>query len=470
MRRRKIIWIIVIVAGLGIGVVLVCAVAANVVFQSFAVPTGAMAPAIYGEHVKYACTDCGCPFGVGRDAGGPPANGPACPNCGLTQAAGPHVLERGDRVLVGRFGAKTPGRWDIFVFRNPNEPVQNYVKRIVGLPGETVELVGGNVTINGRVAQKPDAAQNELWMLVHDTRWRPTRAGWAPRWEAEKPWRPEGAGFALDKPRKSDIAWLSYRHRGPGGNPQNILDSYGYNHSGSLGARASSEVVTDLCLRAPVTLAAADAAAVVELRACKDRFRFELTSEGSPQPTCIYINGKLAAKSPRGVLPVGRSAEVVAANVDHKLMLLVDGRRVATETALEATPEGDVTYEPAPLTADERDRFDNPADGLPQSMAAEVRIGVRGGPATIEYLRLDRDVYYVNEQMFSHDGVTRPGHATEGNPFTLKEGEYFVLGDNSPRSFDSRLWDLPRPVVPQGYLIGKVSFIYRTGEGGRWIK
>jgi hypothetical protein len=219
-----------------------------------------------------------------------------------------------------------------------------------------------------------------------------------------------------------------------------------------------------------VMLAAADAAAVVELRAHKDRFRFELTSEGSPQPTCIYINGKLAAKSPRGVLPVGRSAEVVAANVDHKLMLLVDGRRVATETALEVSPEGDVTYEPSPLTAGERDRFDNPADGLPQSMAAEVRIGVRGGSATIEYLRLDRDVYYVNERLFAYDGVTRPGHATEGNPFTLKDGEYFVLGDNSPRSFDSRLWDLPRPVVPQEYLIGRVSFIYRTGEGGRWIK
>jgi len=469
MRRRKIIWIVVIAAGLGIGVVLVCAVAANLVFQCFSVPTGAMAPTIYGEHVKYACTDCGCPFAVGRlDAS--PGNGPACPNCGLTQAAGPPVFERGDRVLVGRFSARTPGRWDIFVFRNPNEPRQNYVKRVVGLPGETIELVGGNVTINGRVACKPDAAQNELWMLVHDTRWRPTRSGWAPRWEAEKPWRPEGAGFALDKAPESGTAWLSYRHRGPSGKPENILDSYGYNTSLRFGARAGSEAVTDLCLRAPVRLAVADAATVVEIRAYKDRFRFELTCEGSQQPTCIYINDKLAAKSPRGVLPVGRSAEVVAANVDHKLMLLVDGRRVATETALEAAPEGDVTYEPAPLTDDERDRFDNPTDGLPQSMAAEVRIGVRGGPATIKYLRLDRDVYYVNEHLMTGGGDMKPGHGTEGNPFTLKEGEYFVLGDNSPRSFDSRLWDLPRPVVPQGYLIGKVSFIYRTGEGGRWIK
>jgi signal peptidase I len=263
------------------------------------------------------------------------------------------------------------------------------------------------------------------------------------------------------------VAWLTYRHLGPDGRLQNILDSYAYNSTGSH-HQGGSEVVTDLCLRAPVTLGQPGAAVIIEMRAYKDRLRFELTAEGSDQPTCIYVNGAPAAKSPRGVLPVGRGAEVLAANVDHKLMLLVDGRQVATETALQ-TPEGDVTYTPTPLTEAEREWFDIPSADKQETLAAEVRIGVRGGPAKIAHLRLDRDVYYVNEAMMLSDGSgMAPGHGTEGNPFTLKEGEYFVLGDNSPRSFDSRLWDLPRPVVPQDFIIGRAIFV-QSSAGTRWI-
>ena len=59
------------------------------------------------------------------------------------------------------------------MFHNPNDPSQNYIKRLVALPNETIELKYGNVTINGQIARKPDKAQDALWMLVHDTRYQP---------------------------------------------------------------------------------------------------------------------------------------------------------------------------------------------------------------------------------------------------------------------------------------------------------
>ena len=44
----------------------------------------------------------------------------------------------------------------------------------------------------------------------------------------------------------------------------------------------------------------------------------------------------------------------------------------------------------------------------------------------------------------------------EGDAFVVEDGEYFVLGDNSPHSYDSRMWG----GVPEASIFGKVTKIY----------
>ena len=50
--------------------------------------------------------------------------------------------------LSYRFHA--PARGEVVVFRNPDNNKQYYIKRVIGLPGETVEILNGKVSINGK--------------------------------------------------------------------------------------------------------------------------------------------------------------------------------------------------------------------------------------------------------------------------------------------------------------------------------
>jgi signal peptidase I len=57
----------------------------------------------------------------------------------------------GQFVLVNKLAYRLgePERGDVVVFHNPNNPDEDYIKRIIGLPGDTVTVVGDDIFING---------------------------------------------------------------------------------------------------------------------------------------------------------------------------------------------------------------------------------------------------------------------------------------------------------------------------------
>ncbi|WP_238727019.1 signal peptidase I [Diplocloster modestus] len=67
------------------------------------------------------------------------------------------TLENGDTVLVNKlnYSITGPSRGDVVVFKpHGNENTHYYIKRVVGLPGETVEIKEGKIYIDGEVLEE----------------------------------------------------------------------------------------------------------------------------------------------------------------------------------------------------------------------------------------------------------------------------------------------------------------------------
>jgi signal peptidase I len=66
------------------------------------------------------------------------------------------TLNNGEAVLVVRipYYFREPRRGEIIVFKYPLNPSQEYVKRLIGLPGDTIEIKHGNVYVNGELLKE----------------------------------------------------------------------------------------------------------------------------------------------------------------------------------------------------------------------------------------------------------------------------------------------------------------------------
>jgi signal peptidase I len=70
------------------------------------------------------------------------------------------TLHSGEFVIVNRliYRLSEPKIGDIIVFQFPRDPEQEYIKRVIGLPGDQVVIGEGQVKVNGRVLIEPYVA------------------------------------------------------------------------------------------------------------------------------------------------------------------------------------------------------------------------------------------------------------------------------------------------------------------------
>ena len=423
--------------------------------EPFGVPTGSMAPTLVGNHREAACPRCGYSVVVGEpgDAHTPYAHA-TCPNCGhrgIDLAEAKDIP--GDRLLVDKnvYSVRRPRRWEVAVFRCPVDGSTPYVKRVVGLPGESIRVVDGDVYADGVLLRKSLAQVREVRVPVFDMRYAPP-GGWAVRWVTDPV--PGAAGklpraretpagavvdesilkegvVTLDASAAPDAAvGLTYRHWHIDKKLEEpVRDSLAYNDPKLAGGPVA---VHDFAVEFDLELVAGNGSFAVRLGDGRDTVAAELGPDGArlgPDGGDPVANGSVR-------LTPGKSVRVTFAFVDRRASLALDGKEVV--------PAYDLPADPALLAR--RGGVSRP-----------VQLGARGAKFTVKNFVLYRDVHYRSDRANEPNGTQAP--------CPLGPAEYFVLGDNSANSRDSRAWD--KPGVPERDFLGKPFLIHQPLRLGR---
>src|ERR687893_1819329 len=107
---------------------LIAVVVRTVLFQPFNIPSGSLIPTLLiGDYLfvsKYS-------YGYSK-----------------------HSIPFSPPLFSGRIFGSQPKRGDIAVFKLPKDNSTDYIKRVVGLPGDKIQVIGGVLHINGKPVQR----------------------------------------------------------------------------------------------------------------------------------------------------------------------------------------------------------------------------------------------------------------------------------------------------------------------------
>lgn len=491
--------------------------------EAFVIPTGSMAPRLMGEHWQLVCPTCGYDYayGVPRHVQNSPKfnrarqqtpSGAVCPNCGSQFPAtlDPDYPRGGDRVLVMKYLYRLtdPQPWDVVVFRNPQNNRENYIKRLIGVPGETIEILHGDVFVrqgegSWQVRTKPPRAQREMWQVIFDNDYRPNMEifGRYDRIGAKPPeWLTRDGGWDLSGQDGRRFTFL-----GEGraeiflsATREAFLPQYGYNlpKAEARGIDYNRDVGSDLKLSLVLVPRADDSTIELLLTSFDHKFTARLSADGTclllhETPDQVGDNWRRQARIEP--LQIGKSYQVALTHADFRATLWVDGRAVLT------TDDRQYPGDQNDLRGWLKARLAE-ADTRPIPVPRVV-IAADGGQCELWHVKLYRDVYYTSPyrqpvdigplgdfaRRLAREGkfVDRGrGWGTTDSPIALRKfdrdrrqfDQFFVLGDNSPQSLDGRGWTSASPTlrlfdsdggdlyqlgtVPRYNLIGKAFFVY----------
>lgn len=504
------------------------------VAEGYLISTGSMAPSLLGYHKQVECPACHYRFASGvlvdedetehtasnaqaQDLQGDlvESGKSVCPNCGLNHIPTASIpRNEGDQLMVHKhaYQFRDPRRWEVVVFKNPSDPLQAYVKRVVGLPGEVVSIRDGDIFINEQLQPRSLDTQRGMAILVDDHDHQPEEdPTWQPRWIVGRPdsgWQTNGRSFLIDASSQSpavdhasdgtspvlpDFDWLTFRHWIRSGGRHVTTAPLAHWPRGSGFPPAVGVVKYDNDLRELSAIGVVDDAelAVWEQRSTDPVFLRALRSLAAQSHEAPIVDEYGYNKSQDGdstfivrdlltsftVLPKNDRG-VIAVSIDdgrHKYVVQLDftrgtagvreegqnrdlqeavlthhaGKELAVEVSLMdrrllVAIDGEPLF-PAIFTPDEHQR----------ESAARLRpisIGAAGGSFEVRALKVFRDVYYTPK---SDTNFVR----------RMNDDEFFVLGDNSPVSVDSRCWD--DPAVKRVNLVGKPMVVHLPSQQGK---
>lgn len=560
------------------------------VAEMFVIPTGSMAPTLMGRHKDVFCVKCGTRYRINssdeseslvaqvREGRLDPRDAQRridvshciagqCPQCRyvmLVDDKGAEPLTdgrpdegdqdadySGDRLLVSKYAYsfQNPQRWDVAVFKYPGDSEVNYIKRVVGLPGEELRIFDGDLWTRPldqanapfEVARKPPEVVLAMSQMVHDTHHESAElidAGWPLAWRGED-WSTERGDATTDHAAAvyrptyridasgDQTAWLRYHHTPPGepvwraitggqkadlarvAQPQLVTDHTPYNtqiklyQAGNLGAISLTPVnanevgrngphwVGDLIVEADLHVESEAGEVSLDLVEAGDHYGVTIdAATGRAEYWRRPFESDQLESLGEAETPLRGQGEwrLRLANVDNRLLLWVDGSPIGDGAPYDRSADGPATR---PRTSEA-----DPGDLAPAG------VGARGADVVIERLVVLRDGYYIatrwDEQLDLSTDITPEALGVGGRgtaayaeallslpqetdlwpklaerrhvDFDIRDGQLFVMGDNSGFSLDARLWPggngpggggIPGgPYLEEKQLVGKAICVY----------
>jgi signal peptidase I len=503
------------------------------VIEGFQIPTGSMAPTLMGKHVRFQGEDSGYNWETGpwtyqdraRRFPNKTQDGILVqdPMSGLEYADSNRRLAAGDRVFVLKYLPllQKPERWDVVVFKNPGEHI-NYIKRLIGLPGEQLAIVDGDVFtrpyVEGQTAssgwdawtkddwqiqRKPERVQRTMLQEVFDSRYAPVENGLF-----TSPFTGEGSGWSglqlsseqlpgQDGSYNTELN-RQYRHEGAGATTlrwndiRPITDMNPYNQTfdfydlflGSDEATTRQGLrpfpTSDLALSCNIRSEGAGviASPTIEARGRVFRARVDLGSgSASVQMRDASSDDSVWTEIDSGSfgsIGAGAWAHVEFWHIDQALWVFVDGDLIAggaEDGAYEWTPSQRASAALGKSWGELEDDTSGGSLGVFHQTELyrkpSVRWDFEGGAFDLSNVRVQRDIaYHIHQRT-----PTRGAHPD--NFPTMSGDQFFMCGDNSSNSADSRLWldqeingwvrqeidDAPG-VVNRDLIVGKAFVVY----------
>jgi|GEM_PF-765010 len=455
------------------GMVLAATVALSIgawLARGFTVDSGSMATALLGPHQSLRCAACNARFVVGVEDQAAIDRPAACPNCGALVPRDPRQNAAGDSVLVDRnaFHFRAPRRFEVVALREPGQASQTCVKRVVGLPGERVEVREGDVYIDGAIARKNLAQQQAVALLVHDRglavqvseeaaaqpfsktdRWQPESD--ASAWEqSHGVFRKRATPATEASPSTSSATsslpvedWLAYRHLLRVGDSEEfvespVLDTQAYNQTRPV---VDPRVVYDLMLTFEVECGGSGNILVLASDG-RANYHIELNtttgecalSRADPAGGAL-VGSKLNRVSSVGpALADGKRHEVLISMIDRQILAAIDGTLIVEHSVEEPDLGAPVSPVTRPFAID--------------SNCADLRLS---------NLRIYRDIYYTPVRVGA--ASAQAGATKAATETVLAADEFFVLSDNSRLGLDSRYAEFG-PAAPFNLFVGKPLAAY----------
>jgi hypothetical protein len=381
------------------------------------------------------------------------------------------------------------------VFKYPEDAKTNYIKRLVGLPGETLFIAGGDIWTSRAddpekavIARKPSSKLRAMLQLVHDAAHASPellRAGWPTAWTD---WTPpdrrgtepdrRGARWQSDDDGRSftvacgpgEAATIRWRSLLPAPDIWQAIEA-----GRPVADRAEPGLVGDLQpynvnSRGPHWVGDLAVGFDLENRGAAGSLTIDLVKAGIPHRCTIDLadggvtltrpadssasEGAIAAEGRTPIAGRGRW-RILFANVDDALTLFVDGRPVSFTGPTAWARSLEDALDLAPVL-----RGGTPGDAEAGDLSP-VGITAAGADVRVADMQVLRDVYYIATG--SADAMAGRAPEEELLAFALEPGHYFMLGDNSSASKDSRAWgtpDQPLHSVERRLLIGRALVIF----------